>query len=191
MKHRFKEKIKSSEHKTGSNTWNWELQWPLSNQNGAYTHVLNCLFHPDIVDGVTFRGSFFKKAKKGWAQLKSGQSLTVQPPYDFLEFQAQRSKEQMQVWLWNTIAHLDRIHYEFDALADCKESDEVMTAFPLTPTSCTNWFGCKYLDYCNAWPNPLRRCYEPPLGFKEDHWDPSAKEARHVFEIDSGGKDGL
>ena len=191
LKHRFKEKIKSIEHKTGSNTWNWELQWPLSLQNGTYTHVMNCLFHPDMVDGVTFRGSFFRKVKKGWEQLKSGVSLTVQPPYEFMEYPATKSKEQMQVWLWNTIAALDHLHFQFELLNDCKEEDPVLYSFPLNPTSCSDFFGCQYLDYCQAWDNPLRRCYEPPLGFKEDHWDPSAKEARYIFEIDGGDKDGL
>jgi hypothetical protein len=42
LRHKTKETIKSIEHKTGSSTYNWELQWPLSMQNGTYSHVRYC-----------------------------------------------------------------------------------------------------------------------------------------------------
>ena len=58
-----------------------------------------------------------------------------------------------------------------------------MTAFPMNPTSCTNYFGCAFHDFCMAWPNPLRRCGEPPIGFVEQHWDPTQEEVKHKFEI--------
>ena len=189
LKHRFKEKIISVEHKTGSNTWQWELQWPLSMQNGTYSHVLYCLFPSEVVEGVRFRGSFFKKSKKGWSQLTSGQSLTVNPPFDFLEYNAKKSLDQMNTWLWHAQLYLDQIQHNFELLAECKEDDLVMEAFPMSPPSCTKWFGCQYIDFCQAWQNPLQRCYEPPLGYMEDHWDPSAKPAKKVFEI-GGREDG-
>jgi len=188
LRHKTKETIKSIEHKTGSNTYNWEIQWPLSMQNGTYSHVLNCLFHPDIVDGVTFRGSIFKKVKKAWEQLSTGAKLTYQPPYDFIEYPAKKSVDQMQTWLWNTTFTLDQLKYNFDLLAEAKEDDPVLYAFPLNPTACTKYFGCEFIDFCQAWQNPLTRCHKPPLGFKEEHWNPMAKEAKHTFEI--GGKDG-
>jgi len=183
MKHRFKEKVKSIEHKTGSMSYNWELQWPLSMQNGTYSHVLYCLFPTETVEGVTFRGSIFKKSKKGWEQLLNRQPLTVQPPYEFVEFPARKSPEQMNTWLWNTQLHLDQIAFNFELLGDCREDEEVLYAFPLYSTSCTKYFGCEFLDFCQAWQNPLQRCFEPPLGFIEEHWDPSAKPAKKVFEI--------
>ena len=183
LKHRTKERIKSIEHKTASSSYNWEIQWPLSMQNGTYSHVLYCLFPVDIVEGVTFRASVFKKSKKAWQQLSNLQPLTVLPPYDFLEFPAKKSPDQMNVWLWHTQLYLDQIAHNFELLADCLEHDEVLYAFPQIPTSCTKWFGCEFLDFCQAWPNPLQRCYEPPLGYIEEHWDPSAKPAKKVFEI--------
>jgi hypothetical protein len=182
LEHRKKGTIISLEHKTASSTWNWELQWPLSNQNGIYTHVMNCLYNTEIVRGVTFRATVFKKVKKAWEQLHSGTTLTVQPPYDFLEFPAAKSSDQMQLWLWNTIFWLDQIKWQFNLLADTSESDQVMFAFPQNPTNCTKYFGCEYSDFCQAWPNPLIRC-QVPLGFQEEHWDPSAVEAKHTFEI--------
>jgi RecB family exonuclease len=35
--------ITSLDHKTGSRTWGWEIQFPLSHQTGTYTHVLYCI----------------------------------------------------------------------------------------------------------------------------------------------------
>jgi hypothetical protein len=187
LRHKQKETIKSIEHKTGSSTYNWELQWPLSMQNGTYSHVLNCLFHPDIVEGVTFRGSIFKKVKKAWEQLANNQKLTYAAPYDFIEYPAKKSVDQMQTWLWNTTYELDKLNHNFELLADAREDDPVLFAFPFNPTSCADYFGCEYIDFCQAWQNPLQRCSEPPLGFKEEHWNPMAKPAKHKFEI--GGKD--
>jgi len=36
-----------------------------------------------------------------------------------------------------------------------------------------------------AWPNPLQRCDEPPLGFKVEYWDPRKEDARHEMEFKS------
>ena len=181
-------RIVSMDHKSGSNTWNWELQFPLGIQNGTYTHVLNCLYPQEIVDGVIFRGSFLKKSKKGWAQLGAGDPLSVQPPYDFVEYSAFKSLDQMQVWMWNTIYHIDQLQLEFEQLGDCSEDDEVLTAFPMNPTNCTKYFGCPYHDFCMAWANPLRRSEVPPPDFIEEHWDPTAIELTKTFDI--GGEDG-
>ena len=186
MEHRYKTRVKSIEHKTGSNTWNWELQWPLSMQNGVYTHVMYCMYPEEAVEGVTFRGSFFKKSKKGWAQLNAGSALSVQPPYDFVEFNAKKSLAQMQNWLWHAQYYLDQVTFNFELLADAKEDDGVLYAFPMSPPSCSKWFGCEFLDFCQAWQNPLQRCHKPPLGYIEEHWDPSSKPANATFEINAG-----
>ena len=183
LKHRYKEKVMSLEHKTGSSTYNWELQWPLSMQNGTYSHVLYCLFPVETVSGVTFRGSIFRKVKKGWEQLAQKANLTVQPPYEFIEFPARKSIDQMNTWLWHAQLYLDQISFCFEMLAEAKEEDEVLETFPMNPTNCTKWFGCEFMDFCQAWQNPLQRCYEPPLGYIEEHWDPSAKPAKKTFEI--------
>lgn len=189
LRHRTKKTIKSIEHKTGSSTWNWEIQWPLSNQNGTYSHVLNCLFSPDEVEGIVFRGTIFIKnaSPKAWAQLAEGSPLTYKQPFDFIEYPAKKSLDQMQTWLWNTLFWLDQLKWNFQLLSDAKEEDPVLYAFPLNPTACTKYYGCEFLDYCQAWQNPLQKCHEPPLGFKEDHWNPMAKEAKHTFEV--GGED--
>jgi hypothetical protein len=58
-----------------------------------------------------------------------------------------------------------------------------MMCFPMNPTNCTKYFGCKYHDYCMSWPNPLQRCEEVPYGMKIEYWDPSAEEAKHTFKL--------
>jgi hypothetical protein len=175
--------ILSIDHKTGSYTYGWENQFPLSHQTGIYTHVLYCLNNKEKVKGLIYRGTIFGKTKKAWDQLQHGQSLTYKDPVEFVEYPAFRSKEQMQMWLWNINAWLDLIQFNFEALADCSEDEEVMFSFPQQPTACSNYGGCIFADFCSAWPNPLRRCQEPPLNFKEDHWDPTKLEAKHVFKL--------
>lgn len=59
-----------------------------------------------------------------------------------------------------------------------------MMAFPMNDTSCTDFFGCPYHDYCMSWQNPLQRCGEPPLGFREEFWDPSAMETTHKKDLE-------
>ena len=68
---------------------------------------------------------------------------------------------------------LDELDREMDRLFRCKEEDTVLMAFPMNPKSCSAYRGCQFHDFCLSWSNPLQRCYEPPLGFKEEFWDPS------------------
>ena len=190
MKHRHKEIVKSIEHKTTTYPYNWENQWPLSMQNGTYNHVLYCLYPPETVDGVHFRGTVFRKVIKAWDLLGRGQSLgKLQPPYEFLEAPCKKSPEQMNTWLWHAQLYLDQIAFCFEMLGECEEHDPVMTTFPQNPTSCNDYGGCEFIDFCMAWQNPLQRCQEPPLGYEESHWDPSAKPAKKIFEI-GGPNDG-
>lgn len=174
----------SLEHKTGSSTYMWEEQWPLSMQVGCYTHVLFCMYPQEAVQGVVMNGAFFKKAKKGWEQVLSGQKLTVQPPYDFLRYEATRDAEQMQDWLWHAVHYMDMIKTNFDWLSDCSDDDDVLMAFPKNPKNCSQYGRmCEFHDFCNHWSNPLRRCEEPPMGFIIEHWDPSAEEAQTTVTI--------
>jgi hypothetical protein len=175
--------IISIDHKTGSRTWGWEIQFPLSHQTGTYTHVLYCMYPKELVRGVSYRGTFFGHTKKAWEQIARGANLTYKDPVEFIEYPAFRSTEQMQSWLWHVNYWLDQVDFQFKLLADCKEEDPVMYAFPQNPTSCSNYGGCTYADFCNAWMNPLQRCSEPPLNYVESHWDPSKEVAKHVFNL--------
>jgi hypothetical protein len=90
----------------------------------------------------------------------------------------------MNSWLWTVIDLTNDIDREFDRLSHCKESDPVMQAFPMRSGACTKYRGCVYHDYCLAWQNPLQRCYEPPLGFKTEFWDPSAMETTNKMNLE-------
>jgi len=175
-------RIFSLEHKTGSRSYNWEYQWPLSMQVGTYTHVLYCLFDPEMVSGVKFNATFFTKGVRNWAAFHAGDNAKYKPPFEFLRLPMYRTKEQMQQWLWNATFWADQLAWQWQLLADCDESDALLTCFPQNPTACSKYFGCDYRDFCSAWRNPLQKCAEPPLGFVIEHWDPSAEEAK--FEVD-------
>jgi len=64
-----------------------------------------------------------------------------------------------------------------ERLASCKDSDEIMMAFPRRTENCTKYFRiCPYHDFCLTWSNPLQHCFEPPIGFEIDFWNPSTRE---------------
>jgi len=172
LKSRETGRIRSREHKTASSSWLWDSQWLLSGQVGVYNHVLCCLFPYDEVDGVEMNGVFFSAAKN------------PKPEDLFHRFLIRKTKGQMQVWLENTRFYLDEIEREYSLLEDTTENDPVMLAFPLRDTSCSNYGKvCEYHDYCMAWPNPLRYCHEPPIGFTTRFWDPTEQPAKQTFEL--------
>jgi len=160
-------RIFSLEHKTGSRISRfWTDQWPMAVAVGTYTHVMNCLYDPKDVWGVKINGTFFQKTK-----------------IDFLRVPVRKTLDHMKQWLWNVSWWADQIRWQFDLLERCSESDQVLTAFPQQPGSCTKYFGCPYHDFCLAWPNPLAHADEPPAGYKTEWWDPSEREATHRMEL--------
>jgi hypothetical protein len=167
--------IFSWDHKTTSEKYiigrQWQDQFALSIQNGTYTHCLYCMFPIEQVLGVEFCGVGFNYLKKGSANRPAGYYATLQRVPAF------KSPDQMNVWLWTVNHYLNNIEREMDYLSHCSESDDVLMAFPINPKDCTSYRGCPYYDYCLSWSNPLRKCYEPPLGFTQKFWDPSEKES--------------
>jgi len=89
----------------------------------------------------------------------------------------------MRTWYQTTRHYTSELEQDTGLLAIESDSDIVMQSFPMRTTSCSNWFGCAYHDFCTAWPNPLQRCDEPPLGFKIEFWDPRSEEMRHQMEF--------
>ena len=178
VRHRKSGKIRSLEHKTASNFWNWEKQWPLAMQTGVYTHALYCLYNLDEVEGIIFNGVAFLKAKG-----TRGGKL-----FDFLRVPAYRSKSQMQTWYQNTLYWMDAVENEYRILAEATESDDVLQAFPQNTTNCSKWFGCAYKDFCNAWANPLKHCSQPPLGMIEEHWCPHDEPSTVNMTLGNGAE---
>jgi hypothetical protein len=159
--------IRSREHKTGSQlSRQWTDQWSLSIQTFVYNHVLHCLYPVDEVWGVEINGTFFQKKENKYQRVP-----------------ARRSLPMMQASYWNVLHQMQMIEWNMDLLGKAKEDEAVMMCFPMNPTNCTKYFGCKYHDYCMSWPNPLQRCEEVPYGMKIEYWDPSAEEAKHTFKL--------
>jgi len=167
--------IFSWDHKTTSGKWihdtRWDQELYLSIQNGTYTHCLYCMFPVEQVLGVEFVKTGFEYLNKGSANRPAGYHATIRP------IQAFKNPEQMNTWLWNVNTRLDEIERDMDRLSHCSENDDVLMAFPMNPRSCTSYRGCEFHDFCLTWQNPLRRCYEPPLGFIEKFWNPAEREA--------------
>ncbi len=148
----------SLEHKTTAKTFNqlWFNQWLLKEQFGTYTHVLHCLFPDEKIEGVRVNGASFMKTKLTFERRLIDNSLGY-----------------MQNWLWNTLHWLDQYYWNLEKLmSDCKEGDPILFSFPLNTESCTKYWGCRYLDFCHNWANPLQHCQVPPVGMKTEYWNP-------------------
>ncbi len=170
-------KIFSWDHKSAKRFTNqWSNKFYLSLQNGTYTHCLYCMYPIDEVLGVEFCGTAF-------SYLKRPQQYNI----ELRRVPAWKTADQMSNWLWHVNYLLDSIEAETDHLMHCQENDQVMTAFPMNTTACSNYWGCAYHDYCISWSNPLQHCNEPPLGYKIEFWDPSAMETTNKINLDFGG----
>ena len=171
LRHRREGYYLSFEHKTGSYLNNqWMMQWPLSIQIGCYTHALNCMFFGEDIRGINVRGTFFKRTKA--------------PLFDFGEVPCRKTMGQMRTWLNTVLNNVDQIKFNTeDLISHEQDSDSVMRSFPMRPTSCNNYFGCPFHDFCMAWPNPLQRCEEPPPGYKVEFWNPMDEEYSHEMEF--------
>lgn len=160
--------ILSMDHKsTKSFSRTWTDQFDLSMQTGTYTHCLYCLYPIDRVLGVLYDGCSFEYLKRGSGVRSAGYHI------NFKQVSAYKTADQMNTWLWTVNDILDRLEMEMNRLFHCSDDDDVLQAFPMNPEACTKYWGCVFHDYCLAWQNPLRRCEEPPLGFKVEYWDPS------------------
>lgn len=167
----------SIDHKTGSSlNRQWQEKWPLSVAAGTYNHVLHCLYDPDEVDGLKFRGTFFKRTKSHL--------------FDFTTVPVRKTPLQMRVWLWNILYQYDLLQHNMLLLQKCTDSDPVMFAFPMNPESCTKYFGCPYHDFCLAWANPLQRCDEPPMGFEVKFWNPHDRPKTNIMNVRGSAEQG-
>ena len=174
MRRKSDGKIFSWDHKSTSARYikgrQWSEQFHLGIQNGTYTHCLYCMFPIEEVLGIEFCGTGFEYLMRGSAARPAGYHCILQRVPAF------KTPDQMNTWLWLVNDILDEIDLDMDRLYHCKEDDQVLMAFRMNPGSCTNYRGCPFHDFCLAWSNPLQQCYEPPLGFKVEFWDPSAME---------------
>jgi hypothetical protein len=106
---------------------------------------------------------------------------------DFLRVPAFKPPDQMNAWLWTVNNLCDELSYEMDRLDKCSETDQVLMAYTMNDTSCTDFYGCPMHDFCISWHNPLQRAAEPTLGFREEHWNPADMETRNKRNLKWGG----
>jgi hypothetical protein len=146
----------------------WYDQWPLSVQIGTYSHVLYSLFDPTEVYGVEVDGAIFTKKD-----------------IKLVRVPVRKTPEGMNIWYWSIQYWLDEMDRNLDMMLH-SEKENIMRAYPLSPGNCTNYMKlCPYHDFCVAWGNPLHRCDEVPLGFREYRWNPAdrEKEAKAVINV--------
>ena len=181
LRHKESGKVFSWDHKSTTKFITndvWQMQFFLGIQNGTYTHCMYCLFPVEQVLGVEFCGTGFEYLSKGSSKRPAGfYSILRRVP-------AYKTPDQMNVWLFTVLDTLDNIDRDMDRLNDSSIDDPVLQAFPINPGGCSKFRGCEFHDYCMAWPNPLRQCQEPPLGFKVEFWDPREKDARNKMELE-------
>jgi len=147
----------------------WSMDFVLRIQMGTYIHAVRCTF-PDQVDhvwGMEVRGIFLYKAMS--SDRKYGN-------IDFKNVAVRKSSSDMEVWRQTVIAWTDALRNDMDDLEYCDAEQPTMVAFPMNPTSCTNYGGCPFHDFCSVWPNPLSRVEKPPMDFEVNFWDPRKQQ---------------
>lgn len=161
-------KVSSLEHKTGTSlNRQWTDQWLLSVQVGCYSHVLYSLYGPEAFNGVTINGIFFGNKTK----------------FDMTRVNIQKNTQQMAGWLTMVNHYISMIEADTEVILGPLAEREVLPAFQQNPESCTKYFGCKYLDYCNLWPNPLLCQNRMPMEFQVQFWNPATKVAKTTLEL--------
>lgn len=177
------EGIFSLEHKTGGRfSTGWANQWMQKTQINTYAFALSMMFPDEDTYGIKVNGMFIKDPPK----LKlDGLPYANAKDTEFHRVPIQKTIPQLEDWLININFWLEFIEIEFDNLGEVQEDDEVMAAFPKNTESCGSYGGCLYQDYCSAWLNPLRKCESPPMGFKEEFWDPRSmrEDAKKILDL--------
>jgi hypothetical protein len=124
--------------------------------------VLHCLYPKAEIEGGKVRCTFFYKAKNA----------------EFDEVLIAKTSSQMNSWLSRAKSWMNALEYELSYLVEeDSPSKDVMDSFPMNDTSCFD-FGkkCEYFDLCNSWSNPLQHVGDPPIGMKQEYWDPRDNE---------------
>lgn len=175
-------RVRARDWKSGSPWRGWEEQWETAPQSSCYHHVLYCTNLPDKIDGIEFDGVLFKKTVPC--------KIPKHPEDCLRHFELKRSliyktKKQMNLWYYLMTHRLNMMRKDFELLSQSTENDPVLIAFPCREHSCHNFYGrtCAYLDFCLHWNNPLQKLGEPPLGFKEEHWNPLEEESKINLEL--------
>lgn len=143
--------------------------YPLSTQMNLYHLFLNAYYPPEKVYGVEVDKLIVKKTG-----------------VDFTRIPVRKSPDMQEAFVTDLNHHLDMLDWNFEMLAEAKDTDPSLKAFPRNTESCTKYFGCPYLDFCKVWPNPLRKADTVQPGFKVSYWDPREQESEATEVIHIG-----
>jgi len=145
------------DHKTASRLASaWVDSWQLNLQMGTYVHALRSYNPKDTVIGAIVEATIFR-----------------QKDHEHISIPVRKSEDAMNSWYWTVSQRLALLDWNYEALAEAKDSDAVLTAFPQNFGSCTNYNQrCPYFDFCCAWANPLQHCEKPPIGYTSQEWNP-------------------
>lgn len=150
----------------------WAMDFELRIQIGTYIHAARCMF-PDRVNdvwGLEVRGIFLYKAMN--KDRKYGK-------VDFWDVPIRKDPSMMEVWRQSMVRWTDTLFKEMELLQECDAEEPVLRAFPMNTTSCTNYGGCPYHDFCTVWPNPLSRCQKVPMDYEVRFWDPRVQSENY------------
>lgn len=168
----------SLEHKTAQGNYvnaNYSVQHEMGIQCGTYTHVLNCIFPPEKVDGVIINLLQFKKTMD--KNYKPGDFILQRFPINL-------SNARMYDWLIGTKEWISRIRQDKSMLSCESDSDDIMESFPKNGRSCTNYNkACTYLDMCRSWQNPLQHIHRMPADLEVSFWNPLEEDLREVLTL--------
>lgn len=171
------------DHKTTSQfSRQWFQQWPLSFQMFLYCHAGLGLFGSERFRGFIINGVRIFKYKKDnkTKGIKAGDYEAT-----FERVRQRVSMDLLSAWHLEVQRHLEDIERETEILSKDSAEGQAMASFPKNPQTCTKYFGCPYHDLCTSSGNPLTLIHnlggKPPLGWKQEWWDPSDKDHSKIF----------
>ena len=172
----------SMEHKTSKRfSFGWAAQWRQKFQVGTYNHVLHSMYPPEEVYGVIINGFFVTDPPK---MKKNGEPYANAKDNEFHRVPVRMNLDAMNAWLHDALYYVEEIEDDFQRLAETKEDDSIMKAFPRNREACADFGSCPFLDWCSSWHNPIQHAEEPPVGMKVEHWDPRKRDhARETVEL--------
>jgi hypothetical protein len=136
------------------------------------------------VEGIEVDGAFFtkgaldvlsgeKKAKANWEE-------------PFVRVPIDRKPEMSNVWLWNVNNWIESLNEDMYILQNMDDGDvemDNMPCFRQNPESCTDYWGCPWMELCLNWANPLKFAHTPPIGYMVEYWDPSKEDLDVTVEL--------
>jgi hypothetical protein len=160
--------IRVLDHKTASvESQAFIDSWQLSVQMGAYIYAVTCFYPPEQVKGAFVDVTYFRKKGMG---TECHSRIPVQ-----------RGENSLQVWHWNVLQDVKKLSNEISILENEPIDKPVMECFPMNTENCTKYGRCPYMDFCVAWPNPMKKADSIPMGFRKKEWNP--------LEMQSGAKE--